>query len=48
LINVRFREALPHAEIADRLLTHGVSAGAQELDAQAHHVLVEMHEKLGK
>jgi len=43
----RYEEALPHAEIADRLLAHNaVSTGAKQMGAQAHQVLVDLQSKL--
>jgi serine/threonine-protein kinase len=41
-----YREALPHAETAARLLSHGVSPGAQKMDAQAHQVFADIQSKL--
>lgn len=43
----RYLEALPHAEIADRLLAHNaVSTGAKQMGAQAHEVLVDVRSQL--
>jgi hypothetical protein len=43
----RYREALPHAEIADRLLAmNAVSLGAKQAGAEAHAVLVDLQAKL--
>jgi hypothetical protein len=43
----RYQEALPHAEIADRLLAHNaVSTGAKQMGAQAHQVLVDVQSEL--
>jgi tetratricopeptide (TPR) repeat protein len=43
----RYEEALPHAEIADRLLAqNAVSTGAKQLGDQAHQVLVDVRSKL--
>ena len=43
----RYREALPHAEIADTLLTKGaVSAGAKKAGSDAHNELLEIQSKL--
>jgi hypothetical protein len=43
----RYQEALPHAEIADRLLAqNAVSTGAKQMGAQAHQVLVDVQSKL--
>jgi tetratricopeptide (TPR) repeat protein len=43
----RYQEALPHAEIADRLLAqNAVSTGAKQMGAQAHEVLVDVRSKL--
>jgi serine/threonine-protein kinase len=45
----RDREALPHAEIADKLLAIGaVSPGAKQMGAEAHQVLLEIQSKLSK
>jgi eukaryotic-like serine/threonine-protein kinase len=42
----RFEEALPHAEIADKLLIYPISSGAKQMTAEAHHVLVEIRATL--
>jgi serine/threonine-protein kinase len=43
----RYKEALPHAEIADKLLATGVvSPGAIQMHADAHQVLLEVQAKL--
>jgi hypothetical protein len=43
----RYREALPHAEIADTLLTKGaVSAGAKKAGSDVHNELLEIQSKL--
>jgi len=43
----RFAEALPHAHLADELLAKGaVSAGAKELTAEAHQVLLEVESRV--
>jgi serine/threonine-protein kinase len=43
----RYQEALPHAEIADKLLAIGaVSLGAKQMGAEAHSVLLEIQMKL--
>jgi eukaryotic-like serine/threonine-protein kinase len=43
----RFKEALPHAEIADRLLVHNaLSAGAKQMGAEAHQTLLGIQDKL--
>jgi serine/threonine-protein kinase len=45
----RDREALPHAEIADKLLAMGaVSAGGKLMGAEAHQVLVDIQSRLSK
>jgi hypothetical protein len=45
----RDREALPHAEIADRLLAIGaVSPGGKLMGAEAHQVLVDIQSRLSK
>jgi serine/threonine-protein kinase len=45
----RYREALPHAVIADRLLLAGAhSVGAKKMGADAHALLLDIQEKLGK
>ena len=45
----RDREALPHAEIADKLLAMGaVSPGGKLMGAEAHQVLVEIQSRLSK
>ena len=42
----RTREALPHAQIADKLLTvNAVSAGAKAMSAQAHQLLTDLQSK---
>jgi serine/threonine-protein kinase len=43
----RYREALPHAEIADRLLAmNAISAGAKQAGAEAHALLLDVQAKL--
>jgi serine/threonine-protein kinase len=43
----RTREALPHAEIADKLLSvNAVSPGAKAMTAQAHQLLVDLQSKV--
>jgi serine/threonine-protein kinase len=42
----RFEEALPHAEIADKLLANPISPGAKQMTAQAHQVLIDIQSKL--
>ena len=42
----RDREALPHAEIADRLLINGFSSGAKHMDAEAHQLLIDIQARL--
>jgi len=43
----RYQEALPHAEIADKLLAmNAVSPGAKQMGAQAHQVLLKIQSKL--
>lgn len=43
----RAREALPHAQIADKLLSvNAVSAGAKTMSAQAHQLLVDLQSKV--
>jgi tetratricopeptide (TPR) repeat protein len=39
-------EALPHAEIAARLLSNGVSPGARKVDADAHQLLLDLQSQL--
>jgi serine/threonine-protein kinase len=44
----RYRDALPHAEIADKLLQVGaISAGAKQMRDEAHQTLVQIQSKLG-
>jgi tetratricopeptide (TPR) repeat protein len=43
----RYQEALPHAEIADKLLAmNAVSPGAKQLGSEAHLVLLDIQSKL--
>lgn len=43
----RLDEALPHAEIAERLLSHNaVSLGARQMGAEAHQLLLDLQSKL--
>jgi serine/threonine-protein kinase len=42
----RYRDALPHAEIAARLLNNGISSGAKEADAEARKLLSDIQGKL--
>jgi tetratricopeptide (TPR) repeat protein len=42
----RYQEALPHAEIAERLLANAISPGAKQMTAEAHQTLVEIETKL--
>jgi len=42
----RDADALPHAEIAARLLANGVSPGAKQMDAEAHQLLQDIQQKL--
>ncbi len=45
----RYREALPHAQIADMLLAkNAVSPGAKQAGSEAHQVLLAVQSKLGK
>ncbi len=44
----RYQEALPHAEIADRLLVSGVSPYAKQLDSEAHQLLLDTQSKLAR
>ncbi|HEY2859643.1 MAG TPA: serine/threonine-protein kinase [Terracidiphilus sp.] len=45
----RYRDALPHAEIADQLLArNAVSVGAKQAAAQAHQVLSDIRARLGQ
>jgi len=44
----RYQEALPHAEIADKLLANGVSPGAKARSAEAHLLLLDLQSKLQK
>ena len=42
----RYRDALPHAEIADRLLAmNAISAGAKQMSAEARQVLVQVQSR---
>jgi serine/threonine-protein kinase len=44
----RYRDALPHAQIADKLLqANAISAGAKQMGAEAHQTLVQIQSKLG-
>jgi eukaryotic-like serine/threonine-protein kinase len=43
----RFPEALPHAEIAARILTNGVAADARAIDARAQKTLANVRAKVG-
>jgi tetratricopeptide (TPR) repeat protein len=43
----RYKEALPHAEIADKLLAvNAISAGAKQMSAEAHQTLLTIQAKL--
>jgi serine/threonine protein kinase/tetratricopeptide (TPR) repeat protein len=42
----RYQEALPHAEVADKLLAPAVSAGAKQVAAEAHALLADIQSKL--
>lgn len=42
----RYQEALPHAEIAEKLLANAISPGALSMKAEAHNVLMEIQSKL--
>ena len=42
----RDQEALPHAEIADRLLANGFSPGAKLMNAEAHKLLIDIQARL--
>jgi hypothetical protein len=45
----RDREALPHAEIADKLLAlNALSVGAKLMGAQAHQLLVDIQSRLAR
>jgi hypothetical protein len=45
----RYAEALPHAELADRLLSNGViSPGARAMSAEAHQLLLDLQAKLAQ
>ena len=45
----RYREALPHAQIADDLLAkNAVSRGAKQVSSEAHQVLLDVEAKLPK
>jgi eukaryotic-like serine/threonine-protein kinase len=42
----RYQDALPHAQIADKLLAiNAVSAGAKQMEAEAHQVLLDVQSK---
>jgi len=42
----RYKEAMPHAEIADRLLAvNAISAGARQMSAEAHALLLSLQSK---
>ena len=44
----RYQEALPHAEIADKLLAmNAVSVGAKKAASDAHQVLLDVQSELG-
>jgi len=43
----RYKEALPHAEIADKLLAlNAFSAGGKQMGAEAHQTLLDIQAKL--
>jgi len=42
----KYEEALPHAEIADKLLLNAISPGAKLMSAEAHQVLLDVQGKL--
>jgi len=42
----RYEEALPHAEIAEKLLANAISPGALSIKAEAHSVLTEIQSNL--
>jgi serine/threonine-protein kinase len=42
----RWQEALPHAEIAEKLLANSISAGAKKTTAEAHRVLLDIQSNL--
>jgi serine/threonine-protein kinase len=42
----RDEEALPHAEIAGRLLANAVSPGGKQMDAEAHQLLIDIQARL--
>ena len=46
----KYEEALPHAEIADKLLRegNGISPGAKMMNAEAHQVLLDVQAKLAR
>jgi serine/threonine-protein kinase len=44
----KYEEALPHAEIADKLLANSVSTGAKMMSAEAHQVLLDVQAKLAQ
>jgi tetratricopeptide (TPR) repeat protein len=44
----RYAEALPHAELADRLLLNAISPGAKAMSAEAHQVLLDVQAKLAQ
>jgi tetratricopeptide (TPR) repeat protein len=42
----KYAEALPHAQMADKLLVNAISPGAKLMSAEAHQVLVDVQEKV--
>jgi tetratricopeptide (TPR) repeat protein len=42
----KYAEALPHAQIADKLLLNAISPGAKLMSAEAHQVLVDVQAKI--
>jgi hypothetical protein len=42
----RYQEALPHAEMAEKLLANSISPGAKLMSAEAHQVLLEIQAKV--
>ena len=42
----RYQEALPHAEIAEKLLANAISPGALSMKAEAHNVLIEIQSNI--
>jgi hypothetical protein len=42
----KYAEALPHAQMADKLLVNAISPGAKLMSAEAHKVLVDVQGKV--